>query len=166
MHVGAAERLRQHLTRLVRQNQTVRVHPPRELADLGMACAEADDRHDESSRSRRNVVARTRLSRFCACPTLPECMTTNLSASPCSRAQSFSRGPGTTNVVSTQFGITVMRSGSAPFAISRSRIRSADRDDVVGALEIEADQATQHADERADWSACRARLRSPGRRPR
>ena len=42
------------------------------------------------SRSRRNVAARTSVSRSCACPTFPECMTTNESVTPCSRAQSFS----------------------------------------------------------------------------
>ena len=51
-------------------------------------------------------------------------MTTKRPSSPASRDHSFCFGWGVIDVVSTQFGITITRSGGAPFAISRSRIRS------------------------------------------
>ena len=86
-----------------------------------MPRAEADD-HD------RQVVevaqeASTRgssASRSCAWPTLPECMTTNVPASPFARAQSLSRGCGVIARVSTQFGITLM-----PVAAARPSPRAA-----------------------------------------
>ena len=77
-----------------------------------------------SSRSRRKVAERTRLSRSCACPTLPECMTTKRPTRSCRVAHSLSRGCGVIARVSTQFGMTRSRSGGAPFASSRSRMVS------------------------------------------
>ena len=77
-----------------------------------------------SSRSRRKVADRTSTSRFCAWPTFPECMTTNVPTSPCCSAHSLSRDRGDVSFVSTQLGMTRMRSAGAPFSSSRSRIVS------------------------------------------
>ena len=55
---------------------------------------------------------------------LPECMTTNLPARPCSRAHPLSRGWGAIDAVSTQFGMTRSRPGATPFASRRRRIVS------------------------------------------
>ena len=51
-------------------------------------------------------------------------------------------GCGVIATVSTQFGITITRSGGAPFAISRSRIRSPIATTSVRPPEVEADERT------------------------
>src|SRR3954471_4190598 len=74
---------------------------------------------------RSRSAASTRTSRFCDRPTFPECISTNRSASPCSRANGLSFGPGTIASQSAQLWITRRRAGSAPFSsTSRRRIRS------------------------------------------
>ena len=100
-----------------------------------------------SSRSRRNVAERISESRFCACPMLPECMTTNGSTSSCSRAQSLSRARGVNASTSTQFGITTTLPGSRALLGEPRAHRLADRDDAVGALEVEADRVAQRCDD-------------------
>ena len=100
-----------------------------------------------SSRSRRNVAARTRLSRSCACPTLPECMTTKRPTRSCFRAHALSRGCGVIARVSTQFGITRSRSGGAPFASRRSRIVSPIATIRSARRRYAPTSAPQHADD-------------------
>ena len=141
-----AERLREHLARLVGQEpDLVGLEPLGERRSArrgGRPTPMITTRR--SSRSRRNVVARTRSSRFCAWPTLPECMTTNRSSRPCSRAQSLSRGSRRrSRRCRPSSGSRVIRSGGAPFVDQPLAHRLADRDDAVGALEVEADRAPQ-----------------------
>ena len=74
--------------------------------------------------------------------------------------------PATIAVVSTQFGITVIRSGARPLRHEPLAHPLADRDDVVGALEVVADQPPQDADEHRVRQPSELGRRSPGTRPR
>ncbi len=124
--VGARKRLREPLAGLVGKKADV---VERRGAPPGASPRRASRRTRRSApRDRRDRAGGPRpctsVSRSCAWPTLPECMTTNFPASPFSRAQSFSFGLGSSSDTSTQFGITRIRSGGAPFASSRIRIVS------------------------------------------
>ena len=74
-------------------------------------------------------------------------MTTNFSSSRLPRAQALSLRLRHSRFVSTQFGITRIRSGGAPFSSSRWRIVSPIATMPVRASQIEADEPAQQADD-------------------
>src|SRR5258708_319646 len=94
-----------------------------------------------SSRSRRNVAARTSGSRFCACPMLPEGMTTKRSSKPGSPPQSFFPGRGVPPIRDEREPVA-----RRPLFFEAFPHPRADCDRSVGAPQIEPDRAPQKAD--------------------
>ena len=144
MDVRGAEGVREDFARLVwQEDHLIRLEPLRQSAHLRMASAEADDGDREiveiTQKSRRankivEVLCVADISRVHHRELVDE----RLLAGPW-----VSRGPGSTAVVSTQFGITVMRSERAPFWHETLLHALADGDDVIGALEVIGDEASR-----------------------
>ena len=113
--------------------------------------AEADDHDPRGRRGRGGTSTRGRASsRFCAWPTLPECMTTKAAAEAAApRSTSFS-----CSLRRDRVGVDPVRDHADALAGRALRLeplphRLADRDYPVGALEVETRRAGAGADEHA-----------------
>ena len=127
VEVAGGERERQPLARLVVEEAAPSAVTSRRCASRVSSPCRAPKPITmirSRSRSRRNVAARTSVSRSWACPMLPECMTTNSSSSPAPPTRRSAGAAAGSRVVSTQLGITSIRPSGAPLCSRRSFIVS------------------------------------------
>ena len=133
MHVARRQRLRQHVTRLVRQEDDVfELEPPRELHQLRVARAGPDDHDRQGSAGRAEGRPRAGACRDPArdrrSPSASRRRSPRDRSSRTSRSVSpAARSPRT----STQFGMTSIRARADAFRLEPCTHRLSDRDDAV-----------------------------------
>ena len=148
-----------------RKRHLVRVEPrARALVGAPRRAPEPTTTISRSSRSRRSVAARISVSRSCAYPTFPECMTTNRCRALVARPVVRPRHRAERDRCRPSSGSP--RSGRMR-ALRHKPLahRLADRDHLVGAPKRETDGSPERGDEDRLLEPAELRRRSRGRRP-
>ena len=137
MHVGGRKRsaARALAGWKVEELRPCRPRGVSQLRKLRTARAGADDQHEQVVEVSSRVVARRSVSRSCAWPTLPECMTTKRSAIPFSDDHGFTFGCGESADSRSSWDHTqTVRPCALCFQTPTHDF--ADRDDPIGTAEI------------------------------